>query len=64
MLHPEHGEVVALQLRAVVPHLWRCSMPWMGPVQPELGGSQPMAGVGLGAVRSFPTQLFCDSMVP
>lgn len=38
MLHPEHGEAVALQLRAVVPHLWRCLRPWVAPGQPELGG--------------------------
>jgi len=29
---------------------------------PELGGSQPTAGVGLGAGRSLPTQPFYDSM--
>jgi len=29
-------------------HPWRCSRPWRGPGHPELGGSQPMAGVGLG----------------
>jgi len=53
------SEAVAL-LRAVMPHPWRCPRPWMGP---ELGGSQPTAGVGLGAGRSLPTQPFCSSMI-
>ena len=35
----------------------------MGPGQPELGGSQPMAGVGLVAVKALPTQPCCDSMM-
>jgi len=33
-----------------VPHPWRCLRPWMGPGQPELGGSQPVAGVELGGL--------------
>lgn len=32
-----------------------CPRPWMGSEQPELGGSQHKAGVGLGAVRCLPT---------
>ena len=41
-----------------VPHPWRCPKPWVGPGQPELAwGTQPMGGVGLGAlgVPSNPT---------
>jgi len=42
-----------------VPHPCRCLRPWVGPGQPELGGSQPVAGMGLGSfgVLSNPTML-------
>jgi len=40
------GEDPALLLRTVGANPWRCPRPWMGPGQPELGGSQPTA-VGL-----------------
>jgi len=39
---------------------WRCPRPGRGPGQPELGCSQPMAGVELGSVSSLPTQPRCD----
>ena len=51
-----------------VPHPWSCSRPWVSPGQPELGGSQPTAGVARGGLRgpfqpTNPTQPCCGSMV-
>jgi len=51
-----------------VPHPWSCSRPWVSPGQPELGGSQPTAGVARGGLRgpfqpTIPTQPCCGSMV-
>ena len=44
----KEGKLVHLALpRAVMPHPWRCPRLWMGLGQPELGGSQHMAGLGL-----------------
>ena len=38
MLCSEGGAVLALLLRAVVAHPWRCLRPRLGPGQPELLG--------------------------
>ena len=51
--HPEGGGAPALH-RAVGAPSWRCPWPWMGPGQPELGGSlswgaaSPRQGWGCG----------------
>ena len=60
ILHPEAVWPQHCCPELWVPHPWRCPRLWGGPGQPELGGSQHKAGVGLG-VPSNPTVLwFCD----
>ena len=56
ILHPEAVRPQHCCPELWVPHPWRCPRPWVGPGQPELGGSQPTAGVGLGG--SLLTQLW------